>query len=102
MKNIVVVLLLFFGISYASAQEVYTSSGKTGFHKKTKKKKGYDPDRLIIGGGITFGIDGGYVNLGLAPIVGYRITDHFSAGLGLGYLYASAPVGVDPNNPNKL
>jgi hypothetical protein len=104
MKHIVWVLLLFVGISFASAQEVYTSSGKPGYHKKVQKKKthGYDPDKLIIGGGLNAGFDGGYLNLGVSPIVGYRITDNFSAGIGLGYLYAQQPVYVDPVDPYKV
>ena len=39
MKHIIWVLLVFVGMSYASAQDVYTSSGKPGYHKKAKKKK---------------------------------------------------------------
>ncbi|MFI5195605.1 MAG: hypothetical protein ACHQD8_00810, partial [Chitinophagales bacterium] len=93
---------LFIGISYASAQDVYTSSGKAGYHKKTKKQKGYDPDKLIIGGGLNAGIGGGYANAGISPIVGYRFTHHFSAGIGLGYQYYQEPVYVDPNNPYKV
>ncbi len=91
MKNIVLALLLFTGISYASAQDVYTSSGKPGYHKKTKKKKGYDPDKLIIGGGFNASLGGGFANFGIAPIVGYRFTDHFSAGVGVGYQYYQTP-----------
>ena len=85
----------FAGISIASAQEVYTSSGKPGNHKKAvkKKKKGYDPDRLIIGGGLNAGYSGDFANAGISPIVGYRITDHFSAGIGLGYQFYKFPAG---------
>ncbi len=102
MKNIMVVLLLFFGITYASAQEVYTSSGKSGYHKKTKKKKGYDPDKLIIGGQPTIDFSTDYTNVGVSVITGYRFTKHFAAGVGLGYLYASQAVyNIDPNDPLK-
>lgn len=99
MKNIVLVLFLFTGFTYASAQDVYTSSGKPGYHKQTKKKKkGYDPDKLIIGGSLNGGFGNGYVNAGISPIVGYRISDHFSAGVGLGYQFYQQPRYVDPNN----
>ncbi len=91
MKHIIWVLLVFVGISYASAQDVYTSSGKPGYHKKTKKKKGYDPDKIILGGGLSFDIGSDYVLAGASPIVGYRFTDHFSAGIGVGYLYFKLP-----------
>ena len=102
MRHITLVLLLLIAVSYASAQDVYTSSGKTGYHKKTKKVKGYDPDKLIIGGGLNAGIGGGYANVGIAPIVGYRITKEFSAGIGLGYQFYKEPVAYDPINPDKL
>ena len=102
MRYITLVVLLFIGISYASAQDVYTSSGKAGYHKKTKKQKGYDPDKLIIGGGLNAGIGGGYANAGISPIVGYRFTKRFSAGIGLGYQFYKDPVAYDPINPNKV
>jgi hypothetical protein len=103
MKNLFIVFLLLVGVSAATAQEVYTSSGKPGYHKKSAKKhkKGYDPDRLIVGGGFAAGYSSGYASFGLAPIVGYRITDHFMAGVGFGYKYAQQPVYVDPVDPNK-
>jgi hypothetical protein len=103
MKNVILVFLLFAGISYASAQDVYTSSGKQGYHKKTKKKtSGYDPDKLIIGGGINASFGGGYVAAGISPMLGYRITDQFSAGIGLGYLYSQIAEYVDPVDPYKV
>jgi hypothetical protein len=84
MKNLLIVFLLFLGLS-ASAQEVYTSSGKRSYKQKTKK--GYDPDRLIVGGGLNAGFGSGYTAVGLSPVVGYRITKSFSAGVGIGYQY---------------
>jgi hypothetical protein len=101
MKNIFLVFLLFFGINCASAQEVYTSSGKNGYHKKTKKKKGYDPDKLILGGQPTIDFSTDYTIAGVSLITGYRLTRHFAAGIGLGYLYASQTVYVDPVDPLK-
>jgi hypothetical protein len=98
MKRLVWVLMLFVGVSYASAQEVYTSSGKSHYNKKVKKKKGYDPDKLIIGGGFTAMFGSGYVNAGLSPIVGYRITNNLSAGIGLGYQYFQEPRDVGGYN----
>jgi len=100
MRNTFFVLLLCLGFTYASAQDVYTSSGKPGYKKQMKKKKkGYDPDKLIIGGGITFNFGDGFLAAGLSPIVGYRITDHFSAGVGAGYLYSQYR---DPGISSKL
>ncbi len=103
MKNVLLVCLLFVGVSYASAQEVYTSSGKQGYQKKVnKKKKGYDPDKLIIGGGLNAGFGNGFVNVGISPILGYRFTNHFQAGIGVGYQYYQEPEYVDPVDPYKV
>ena len=100
MKNLILILLICTGFTYASAQEVYTSSGKPGYQKQMKKKKkGYDPDKVIIGGAFVFGFGDGFVNAGVSPTVGYRFTDHFSAGIGIGYQYNQVPEYADPNNP---
>lgn len=89
MKYIVSVLMLCLGISFANAQEVYTSSGRNVHAKKEKKVTGFDPSRLIIGGGIIASFGTGYTDAGISPIVGYAITDHFAAGIGIGYEYFS-------------
>ena len=76
-----------FGIS-AMAQETYTSSGRPeGAKRKEQKKKGFDTDRLIYGGGLGLGF-GRSTTISVSPIIGYRITDKFSAGVGFGYQYA--------------
>ena len=87
MKYIVSVLMLCLGVSLANGQEVYTSSGRSIHAKKEKKVKGFDPSRLILGGGLVAGFGTGYVDAGISPIAGYAITDHFSAGIGIGYEY---------------
>ena len=80
-------LLICAGCLSAAAQDVYYSSGKpNGYHKKAPKK-GYDPDKLILGGGLNFGIGNGTTSFGLSPKVGYKFNNYFSAGVGLGYQY---------------
>ena len=86
MKRIVLIAALCLGFVGVYAQEVYSSSGHTGYHKKTKKK-GYDPDKLIIGGGLNAGFGNGTTEVGISPIVGYRFFNNFSAGIGVGYQY---------------
>ena len=74
-----------------SAQEVYNSTGRRiGTSKRQEKKTGFDRDKLIIGAGIpNLGFYNGVFSIGLAPIVGYRITDELSAGVGVGFQYVS-------------
>lgn len=88
MKYALITVLLCFGINMLSAQEVYNSSGRPG-HKKHKESgiKGYDPSKLVFGGGAVAGFGSGYANFGISPIVGYRFRENFAAGVGLGYEY---------------
>lgn len=72
----------------AMAQEVYNSSGKKGTPKKKDlKPKGFDMSRVVLGGGANIGFGNGYANLGISPMIGYKITDNFAAGVGLAYQY---------------
>lgn len=99
MRSAILVLLLCLGFTTVNAQEVYNSSGKKNY--KHKRQKGYDPDRLVVGGWMNLGFGGGYANIGIAPIVGYRITKDFSAGVGLGYQWDRVPRYIDPIDPYK-
>ena len=100
MKNLILILLLFTGIFTSSAQEVYSSSGKTGYYKKMKKQKGYDPSKLVIGGGLNAGFSSGEVSVGISPFIGYRFADNFLAGVGLGYQYYKYLFFSDQNYNN--
>ena len=90
MKKLVFALLLLIGFVGATAQETYNSSGKANYKKK-KEKKGYDPDKLVLGGGMNFGMGNGFLRVGVSPIVGYRLQKNFFAGVGMGYQYYKAP-----------
>src|SRR5688572_20107643 len=75
------------------AQETYTSSGKPAGvlrkqQEKKQKEKGFDPSRMIYGGTLSVGGGNGSFTLGVAPMVGYRISDKFAAGVGFGYQYS--------------
>lgn len=101
MKKLLLVLLMSVCAGSLMAQEVYNSSGKLGGFKR-KTVKGYDPDRLIVGGGFNAGFNNGNMNLGIAPIVGYRITNHFSAGVGVGYQYFKSVFFDNLNGSKQL
>ncbi len=69
------------------AQTTYRSSGNAKYNSKKKKKSEETfAQKLIIGGGIGLAF-GDYTNIAVTPVIGYRITDNFSAGIGLGYQY---------------
>jgi hypothetical protein len=93
MKKIFLMLGLVALAFNSIAQEVYSSSGRPVDDKKKyddEEVKGFDPSKLIFGGGFVFGIGGGVTNLGVMPVIGYRFTDKFAAGIGLGYQYYKA------------
>src|SRR5437868_1183041 len=87
-KYIVSVLLLFVGINPISAQEVYSSSGRPDNAKKARAKdEGFDPNKLIFGGGLGLSIGSGLTYFAVSPLVGYRFTEDFSAGVEFCYQY---------------
>lgn len=86
-KLFTLIAILLFAVSL-NAQEVYNSSGRRTANR-SKQNSGFDPSRIIFGGGLAFGFGNKSLVLGASPIIGYRITDRFSAGVGIGYLYSS-------------
>lgn len=87
MKRISLIFYLLLSLTLnAGAQEVYKSSGNDWAKPKPQKEGGFDPQRLIFGGSlwVTFS---GYTSVYVAPVVGYRISDRFAAGMGLAYEY---------------
>lgn len=94
---------IIFTTTVVAQEKVYSSSGKplNKSEKNVKSDKLIDPSRLIVGGWGMFGIGSGFTNVGITPILGYRITDNFSAGIGFGYQYLRIKeyntVVIDPN-----
>ncbi len=78
------------------AQNTYNSSGRPiGDGRKGEEEvQGFDKAKLVYGAGATlsFGSFSGssYFRAGLSPILGYRITEWLSAGVGIGYQYQRA------------
>lgn len=91
MKYVISILVLSLGLSGSLlAQETYNSSGaRMAARPKQQQKKGFDKEKLVYGGGFSFNFFNGVFSAGLSPVLGYRITDRFVAGIGLGYVYAS-------------
>jgi len=98
MKYIICGLMLCLGITTLQAQEVqsYNSSGHTANHPiHHKKKKGFDPDKLIIGGSAILNFGDGYYDLGLSPTVGYKFSKTVALGIGAGIESAKLVESVD-------
>ena len=56
-------------------------------------------DRLYFGGGFGFSTGSNQTNLSLSPQVGYKITEEFSAGVGIMYQYVKIKnAGISLNN----
>jgi hypothetical protein len=87
MKQAVILFtLLCLTAGFANAQDVYTSSGKPVRKAQKKEEKPTFGQRLVYGGGFALGF-GTITNIGASPVIGYRFTNKFLAGIGMGYQY---------------
>lgn len=79
MKRLLLCFLLLVTVQLVHAQYYKTD---------TTSRKGFDASRLIIGGslGLAFG---DYTNINISPLVGYRISQLFAAGLAINAQYGS-------------
>ncbi|HTO17206.1 MAG TPA: hypothetical protein VLZ83_15680 [Edaphocola sp.] len=83
-KAITLTFLCFFSLGL-NAQIKYNSGGKSS----QPKTKGFETQKLVFGGWGTLRFWDGATRLGATPIVGYKLTKNFTAGVSLGYLYES-------------
>ncbi|WP_298732066.1 hypothetical protein [uncultured Chitinophaga sp.] len=79
MKRLLLCLLLLGGIRLAHAQYYKTD---------TSSRSGFDPSRMMIGGSLGL-VFGDYTNINVSPLIGYRFSDLFAAGVNLNAQYAS-------------
>jgi hypothetical protein len=79
MKRLLLCVFLLAGIHAAQAQYYKTD---------TASRKGLDPSRLMIGGSVGL-IFGDYTNINISPLLGYRFSDMFAAGISINAQYAS-------------
>jgi hypothetical protein len=89
MRYFITALLLCLGLQTVQAQDVYTSSGRSVRQLEAKKKqedRKFSADKIIVGGGLGLSF-GDVTSIYVAPLVGYRITDHFAAGVSFSYNY---------------
>lgn len=79
MKRLFLFLLLLGGIQLAHAQYYKTD---------TTSRKGFDRSRMMIGGSLGL-VFGDYTNINVSPLIGYRFSDMFAAGININAQYAS-------------
>ncbi len=48
----------------------------------------FNPDKIIYGGSLGFGFSRSFWSLNVSPQIGYKLTDKFHVGAGVGYSYA--------------
>ncbi len=94
MKKIGIVGLLLTLSLTTMAQVRYNSGGGSS----KPKEKGFDPQKIVIGGGLDGRFWGGITYIYLAPMVGYKITPNFLAGVNLGYQYVRIKNGREVYN----
>lgn len=83
MKFSLVATFLFVGIFVANAQ--YRAPQSTSSNRSNSSAS--FSDRIYFGGGGSFNAQQNYINVGITPLVGYKITDEFSAGLQITYQF---------------
>lgn len=77
-------LVVFLALVLSSSAFAQQHSSDTGPHQKTKSAF---VERLVVGGGFNLGYYPPVFIVGLSPQVGYRITDEWTAGLGVDFTY---------------
>ena len=48
----------------------------------------FNPNKIIYGGSLGFGFSSDFWSLSVSPQIGYKLTDKFHVGVGVGYSYA--------------
>lgn len=79
MKRLLLCVLLVSAVQFTYAQYYKTD---------TVTRKGFDPSRLIVGGSLGM-IFGDYTNVNISPLIGYRISQLFAAGVNINAQFAS-------------
>lgn len=97
MRFLFCTILLSLALTHAFAQDTYNSSGtKRGY--RHKQQKGYDPAKLVMGGGLNLGYSNNFANVGISPKVGYKLTDFLAVGVGIGYQFYKSPWAISVND----
>jgi hypothetical protein len=68
---------------------LFVSTGFAQEQEQTPKPRKPWKDRMIYGGNVIFNVNTGFTWLGATPMIGYRVTDKYTAGVGMSYIYGS-------------
>lgn len=77
MKRLLIAVILIISVHAASAQTYVTDSSR-----------GFDKSRLMVGGALGFSF-GDYTFVNVSPLIGYRFSQMFAAGININAQYAS-------------
>ncbi|SHK86916.1 hypothetical protein SAMN05444266_101426 [Chitinophaga jiangningensis] len=89
MKKLLLGLFLMAGIQSVNAQYYQTDPTRRQAPNQAPapaQQKGFDPNRLIVGGAIG-AVFGDYTNVNISPLVGYRFNDYIAAGANINAQY---------------
>ena len=81
--------LLIFTITFLAAVSVFAQRPSTYQSDEGGSAKGFNVNRIFVGGGINLGFSSYSFQAGLSPEIGYSITDWFDAGIATNINYIS-------------
>ena len=95
MNKFIIKPLLFTLICFLSIGNLYAQDENVAIPANAVKPKSDWKSKIFFGGGLgaSFGSNNTYLEI--SPLVGYRVTERFSAGLGLSYIYLKQKLNVD-------
>ncbi|MET7001250.1 hypothetical protein [Chitinophaga defluvii] len=86
MKRLLIGIVLVMGAHLANAQ--YYKTDTTRKPPPERREGGFDRSRLMVGGSVG-AVIGDYTNINLSPMIGYRFSDYFAAGVTINAQYGS-------------
>lgn len=88
MKRLLLALLFVAFAKIAVAQNNEGYQRRTFDSPETERQKGFDRSKLFVGGGLGLGF-GDYTNINVSPVIGYRFSNLFAAGVNVNFQYGS-------------
>ena len=86
-KKSLIFAFFFIVLSGKSYSQYYDANAAANTTKTPPPKKGWDWNKVYPGGNAGLGIGRNYLYLEASPLAGYWITDWFTSGLSLSFIY---------------